>query len=49
MDLAELYRDLGYPDRSVPLLKKAVEIATRDNKPDKLQKARDLLRDLNAN
>jgi tetratricopeptide (TPR) repeat protein len=49
IELAELYRDLGYPDRSVPLLKKAVEIATRDNKPDKLQRARDLLRELDAN
>lgn len=49
IELAELYRDLGYPERSVPLLKKAVEIATRDNKPDKLQKARTLLRELDRN
>lgn len=49
IELAELYRDLGYPDRSVPLLKKAVEIATRDKKPDKLQRARELLRELDQN
>ncbi len=48
IELAELYRDLGYPDRSIPLLEKAVEIATRDKKPDKLLRARNLLRELSA-
>jgi tetratricopeptide (TPR) repeat protein len=46
IELAELYRDLGYPERGIPLLEKAVEIATRDNKPDKLERAQTLLREL---
>jgi tetratricopeptide (TPR) repeat protein len=48
IELAELYRDLGYPERSIPLLEKAVEIAMRDNKPDRLLRAQKLLRELGA-
>lgn len=48
IELAELYVDLGYPERSVPLLKKAVEVAKRDNKPEKLKRARALLVELSA-
>ena len=48
IELAERYRDLGYPERSIPLLRKAVEIATRDNKPDKLKRAEALLRQLST-
>ena len=46
IELAELYRDLGQPERGIPLLEKAVEVATRDKKPDKLERARALLREL---
>jgi tetratricopeptide (TPR) repeat protein len=48
IELAELYRELGYPERGVPLLEKAVEIAQRDRKPDKLARAQELLREIVA-
>lgn len=48
IELAELYVDLGYPERSVPLLEKAVEVAKRDNKPEKLERAQALLVELSA-
>lgn len=48
IELAELYRDLGQPQRSIALLQKAIEIAERDNKPDKLRRARALLRDIQS-
>jgi hypothetical protein len=43
IELAELYREMGDPERGIPLLEKAVEIAKRDNKPDKLARAQALL------
>lgn len=46
IELAELYRELGQPERGIPLLEKAVEVATRDKKPDKLERARALLQEL---
>jgi tetratricopeptide (TPR) repeat protein len=46
IELAELYRDLGEPERSIPLLQQAAEIAKRDAKPDKLARAQQLLREL---
>lgn len=48
IELAELYRELGEPERSIPLLEVAVEIAKRDEKRDKLTRAQQLLRELTA-
>lgn len=48
IELAELYRDLGQPERSIPLLEKAVEVAKRDKKREKLARAKTLLQELNS-
>jgi tetratricopeptide (TPR) repeat protein len=48
IELAELYRELGEPERSIPLLERAVEIAKRDEKREKLVRAQQLLRELGA-
>jgi hypothetical protein len=48
IELAELYRDQGQPERSIPLLQKAVEVAKRDRKSEKLARAQALLEELGA-
>lgn len=47
IELAETYRDMGHPERGVPLLEKAVEVAQRLHKERQLHEARDLLGQLN--
>lgn len=48
IELAEIYRDLGQPERSVPLLEQAVDLGTRQNKPYRVSEARKLLSELAA-
>lgn len=48
IELAEMYREMGTPERSIPLLKEAVVLATRQNKPYRVEEARKLLRELDA-
>jgi FimV-like protein len=43
IELAETYRAMGHPDRSIPLLQKAMEVAERKDKPRQLNEARELL------
>lgn len=43
IDLAKTYRDLGHPERSVPLLESAAQMASAEGRTDKLNEARQLL------
>ena len=49
IELAATYRDMGQPDRGLPLLDKAVIIAERQGKRRQLAEARTLLSELQAN
>ncbi|MFI5398170.1 MAG: tetratricopeptide repeat protein [Candidatus Binatia bacterium] len=46
IELAETYRDMGHPERSVPLLETAMQVARRMGKLRQLQEARQLLTEL---
>jgi tetratricopeptide (TPR) repeat protein len=46
IELAQTYKDMGHPERGVPLLQKAVSIAERQGKTRELNEARDLLNKL---
>ena len=46
IELAATYRDMGQPDRSLPLLDKAVVIAEREGKQRQAAEARTLLSQL---
>jgi tetratricopeptide (TPR) repeat protein len=48
IELAETYRDMGHPERSVPLLEKAAQVAERMGKYRQLGEARSLLHDLQS-
>ena len=48
IELAATYRDMGYPERGVPLLKTAATIAERQGKRRQLAEARELMRELQA-
>lgn len=48
IELAATYRDLGHPERGLPLLQTAAAIAQRQGKHRQLREARDLLRDLES-
>ncbi len=48
IELAETYRDMGHPERSVPLLTKAAQVAESKGKYRQLAEARTLLRELGA-
>ena len=48
IELAETYRDMGHPERSVPLLEKAAEVAERMHKQRQLHQARELLTQLSG-
>jgi tetratricopeptide (TPR) repeat protein len=43
IELARLYQDMGQPDRGLPLLHKAVDVAERDGKYRQLCEARELI------
>ena len=46
IELAATYRDMGQPERGVPLLKTAASIAQRQGKERQLHEAQDLMREL---
>jgi tetratricopeptide (TPR) repeat protein len=46
IELAQTYRDMGHPERSVPLLAKAAQVAEQKGKFRQLAEARNLLREL---
>ena len=46
IELAETYLDMGHPERSVPLLEKAAEVAEQMHKQRQLDQARELLSQL---
>jgi len=46
IELAETYRDMGQPTRSVPLLNEAMQVAESKGKYRQFNEARDLLRDI---
>ena len=46
IELAATYRDLGHPERGLPLLQTAAAIAERQGKQRQLREARELLREL---
>lgn len=48
IELAETYRAMGYPERGVPLLQAAVQVAQAEGKSRELAEARSLLRELDA-
>lgn len=48
IELAQTYRDMGKPERGVPLLEQAAQLAERMGKRRQLGQAQSLLRDLNA-
>ena len=48
IDLAQTYRDLGRPERSIPLLEQAVQLATSQGKNDDLAEAKRLLAELRS-
>lgn len=48
IELAATYREMGHPERGVPLLQTAAAIAERQNKLRQLREARDLMRALQA-
>ena len=46
IELAATYRDMGHPERGVPLLRTAASIAERQGKERQLREARDLMQEL---
>jgi tetratricopeptide (TPR) repeat protein len=48
IELAATYRDMGQPERGLPVLEKAVVIAGRDGKQRELAAARALMREIQA-
>jgi tetratricopeptide (TPR) repeat protein len=46
IELAATYREMGHPERGVPLLQTAAAIAERQGKQRQLREARDLMREL---
>ncbi|MBI3785869.1 MAG: hypothetical protein HY270_20955 [Deltaproteobacteria bacterium] len=46
IELAQLYRDRGEPERGIPVLRAAISIAQRDGKKRQTDEAEDLLRQL---
>lgn len=48
IELAETYRDMGQPERGVPLLQAAMLVAERKGKQRQLEEARDLLGQLGS-
>jgi len=46
IELAATYRDMGQPERGVPLLKTAASIAQRQGKERQLHEAQDMMREL---
>lgn len=48
IELAETYRDMGHPERSVPLLEVAMQVAERMGKYRQVQEARQLLSQLSS-
>ncbi len=46
IELAETYRDMGYPERSIPLLEQAAQVAQRMGKQRQLREAQTLLAQL---
>jgi FimV-like protein len=48
IELAETYRDMGHPERSIPLLEEALLVAERMGKQHQLHEARQLLAQLKA-
>jgi tetratricopeptide (TPR) repeat protein len=46
IELAATYRDMGQPERGLPLLEKAATVAERQGKQRQLREARDLMREL---
>ena len=48
IELAATYREMGQPQRSMPLLEKAAAIAERQGKQRQLREARDLMKELGA-
>lgn len=48
IELAATYREMGQPQRSLPLLEKAAAIAERQGKQRQLREARDLMKELGA-
>jgi len=48
IELAATYRDMGRPERCLPLLETAAQIAEREGKKRQLSEARDLMRQLQA-
>jgi tetratricopeptide (TPR) repeat protein len=48
IELAATYRDMGYPERGVPLLQTAATIAEREGKRRQLSEARALMHELQA-
>jgi len=48
IELAATYRDMGQPERAVPLLRDAASLAERLGKKRQLREARDLMRELQA-
>lgn len=48
IELAEVYRDMGRPERGVPLLEQAMQVAERKGKHRQMQEARELLSQLQA-
>jgi tetratricopeptide (TPR) repeat protein len=48
IELAETYRDMGHPERGVPLLQQAMQVAERKGKQRQLDEARQLLSQLQA-
>jgi tetratricopeptide (TPR) repeat protein len=48
IELAETYRDMGQPERGVPLLEQAMQVAERKGKQRQLEEARQLLSQLQS-
>jgi len=48
IELAETYRDMGQPERGLPLLQTAASIAEQQGKKRQLSEARTLLRELKS-
>jgi len=48
IELAQIYRDMGHPERSIPLLEKAAEVAERTHKQRELHEAREMLSQLSG-
>jgi len=46
IELAQTYRDMGHPERAIPLLEQAAEVAERAHKQRQLREAREMLSQL---